>query len=284
MRSGMIKRFVFLSLGVVALCIFFIGTASAQTAARKRTARAAPARPGAVATPLPSPEPEKANSRPSESVQDRNNNKVNKRTSKVDPKPADNGFQPTHIYQFDQPNFTTSKIVIEHDDSGKGSISFTKKGFDETVTDPIQLSAATLERLNNALNALDFLNSTEDYQYEKDYSHLGNASITVRKDGRERTARYNWTQNKDAKALADEYRKLGNQYIWMFDITVARENQPLESPRLIDSFDSMLRRKDIADPEQMVPFLQGLANDERIPLIARNHAGKLVKQIEKSKK
>ena len=34
----------------------------------------------------------------------------------------------------------------------------------------------------------------------------------------------------------------------------------------------------------MLPFLQALSNDERVPLIGRNRAGKLVKQIEKQKK
>jgi uncharacterized protein (UPF0147 family) len=33
----------------------------------------------------------------------------------------------------------------------------------------------------------------------------------------------------------------------------------------------------------MVPFLTGLSNDERIPLIARNRATKIITQIEKSK-
>jgi hypothetical protein len=106
----------------------------------------------------------------------------------------------------------------------------------------------------------------------------------LKKGGKQRTVSFNWTQNKDAKLLMDEYRKLGNQYVWMFDITVARENQPLDAPRLMESLDSLVRRGEISDPRQMVPFLNGLANDERIPLIARNRAAKIVAQVEKSKK
>ena len=82
----------------------------------------------------------------------------------------------------------------------------------------------------------------------------------------------------------DEYRRVSNQFIWMFDLSVARENQPLESPKLMDALDSLIRRNEISDPAQMVPFLQSLVDDERIPLIARNHAGKLAKQIDKRKK
>lgn len=186
-----------------------------------------------------------------------------------------------YFYDYSQPNFLVTKIHIEYDEQGKGTITFEKRDFGESVTDPIQLSAATLERLKNAFDALDFLNSTENYQYEKDYSHLGVIKVRVKKDGRERTAEFNWTQNKEARILMDEYRKLGQQFIWVFDINVARQNQPLQAPSLMDTLDGYIRRNEISDAPQMIPFLKELSNDERIPLIARNHATKLIKEIEK---
>ncbi len=228
-------------------------------------------------TPLP-----KKNGRPGAS-EVRSQEPLNKRPSTASPKPTEASFVPSYHYEFTQPDFVVSKIVIEHDEAGKGSLSFLKKGYEEPVTDPIQLSAITLERINGALTALNFFDSDESYQYEKDFSHLGTVVFRAVKDGKERKTTFNWTQNKNAKILMDEYRKIGNQFIWIFDLTLARENQPLESPKLMDSLDSMIRRNEISDPIQMVPFLQGLVNDERIPLIARNHAGKLVKKIEKVK-
>jgi hypothetical protein len=219
--------------------------------------------------PAPSNEPQKAN-------QGRKNN-ARPATKKPD-------FIPNYFYEFTQPAFVISQINIEHDEKGKGKISFMKQGYDEAVTDPIQVSAASLERINNALTALNFLDSTESYQYEKDYSHLGNIKFKVTKDERTRETKFNWTQNENAKIIADEYRKIGQQYIWIFDVTLARENQPLEAPKLLDSLDSLIRRNEISDAEQMIPFLKELGNDERIPLIARNHATRLVEKIEKSKK
>jgi hypothetical protein len=194
---------------------------------------------------------------------------------------------PVYFYEFSRPEFPTSRVTIEHDENGRGKISFLKKDFDEAITDPIELSAATLEKVKTFWQALNFLESDENYQFEKDYSHLGIVKIRMKKDGRERIAEFNWTTNKDAKGLMDEYRKIGNQYIWMFDINVSRENQPLESPRMMNSLDSMLRRNEISDANQMIPFLKELENDERIPLISRNHANRLVtiiqKQIEKER-
>lgn len=229
---------------------------------------------GAEATTAPAV---KKNERPD----DGSGGKTNTRDGAAPPQTGARTLVPTHFYNFAQPEFVVSSISIEHDDTGRGRISFMKKDFDEPVSDPIQISPAALQRINAALKALNFFDSNENYQYEKDYSHLGNIKIHVKKDGRERTVTFNWTQNKDAKALADEYRKIGNQAIWIFDITVARENQPLNAPQIVDTLDSYIRRGEISDLDQMLPFLQGLSNDERIPLIARNHAAKIAKEIEK---
>lgn len=212
--------------------------------------------------------------------------KMNRRdtaaTSPAQDKPKT--LQATHFYYFTQPDFETSSIFLEHDNKGFGKISFQKKGLDEPISDPIQVSPAALERISAALKSMNYFDSTENYQYEKDYSHLGNIKIRVKDGDRERTITFNWTAHKDAKALADEYRKIANQAIWAFEVTVARENQPLEAPRKLDNLDALIRRGEISDTAQMLPLLQGLSNDERIPLIARNHAAKLIKQIEKNNK
>jgi hypothetical protein len=191
---------------------------------------------------------------------------------------------PNYFYEFSQPAFTISKILIEHDENGKGKISFVESISGEMITDPIDVSPAAIERINAALIALNFVDSTEDYQYEKDYSHLGNITIKVKKGEKERETKFNWTTNKEAKALSDEYRKISNQYIWMFDINLSRTNQPLESPKLMDVLEGYMRRNEISDAAQLIPFLKELGNDERIPLIARNHATRLISQIEKDKR
>ena len=152
------------------------------------------------------------------------------------------------------------------------------------ITDPIALSSTTMGKIRETLAALDFLNSSEDYQYERDYSHLGNASITIRKGGKERTAKYNWTVNKQAKELSDEYRRIANEYTWLFEFGVARENQPLRTPGMMDALDSFLQRNEIPDPSHLIPYLTKLSTDERLPLMARNHAIKLIAKIEKSSK
>lgn len=266
-------RITFLLLAIASIA----SLADAQT--RRTRTRSTTAKP-VVAAPAPSPTPDATGPAVVKSEPKKNERPASSNAATA-VAPAN---EPTYTYEFTQPEFPINKIVIEHDDAGKGTIAFTRKLFDETISDPLQVSPAALERINAAYAALNFLDSRDNYQYEKDYSHLGVSTFKLKRNGKQRTAVFNYTTNKDAKTLADEYRKLANQFIWMFDIGVARENQPLESPRLLDSLDALIRRKEISDPEQLVPLLKSLADDERVPLISRNHARKLVERIGKEKK
>jgi len=253
--------------------LIFAAFGIGQTA--KRNARPAVAKPAAtpqVVEPDPTPTPSaKRNERP------QNTSEVGK-----NPSPQTTA-KPNYIYEFDQPNFTVSHVTIEHDETGRGKITFMKRGLEEPDSDPLTLTQVTMDKIKAALTALSFLESTETYQTVRDYSHMGNVTFTYRKDGRERTVKYNWTENKDAKALMDEYRRISNQYVWQYDVAISRENQPLNAPSLMDELDGYLRRNEISDPPQMLPMLKELSNDERIPLIARNHAKRLVQKIEKVK-
>jgi hypothetical protein len=273
------KKFIFAVL-ILSFVACLATSFSAQTKKPvKKNVKPAAVNPTPDATPTPQPSPET----PTVNRQAKKNERPTSGSS-TSQATVQNKTTPNYFYEFTRPGFTVSKIHIEHDESGKGTISFVKDISDEVITDPIEVSPAALARIQTALAALDFFNSTENYQFEKDYSHLGNITIKINKNGRARETKFNWTQNLDARALADEYRKIANQYIWMFDINLSRENQPLESPKLMDVMDGYLRRNEISDAVQLIPFLKKLSEDERIPLIARNHATRLIKQIEKEKK
>lgn len=266
-------------LAYAVLTVFSVGFFfSAEGQTRKRAGKkAAPVAAKKAPGPDTSPAPPKRNERPVADV----SLAKNQDTAPVSvPK---RNTPPAYRYEFSQPDFVVSSIKIEHDESGTGTITFRKKGDDESITDPIRLSPKTISRINDALTALNFLDSNESYQHEKDFSHLGNMKFARTAAGKTREVAFNYTANKNAKLLMDEYRKIGNQYIWVFDIKVSRENQPLESPKLMDSLDSLIKRNEISDPVQMEPFLRELSDDESIPLIARNHAARLVKQFEKEK-
>lgn len=186
-----------------------------------------------------------------------------------------------YSYEFSQPKFYVKHIVLEHDANGRGTITFERLNEDTPVTEPIELSAVALARINAAWQALQFLDSNTDYQSSKQFPHLGTMRIGMERGERKRVAEFNWTNNSDAQALVNEYRKASDQAILVFDIAIARENQPLNAPKLMEAMESMLKRNGLSDPRQLIKLLQDLSTDEHVPLIARNHALRLLKQIQK---
>ncbi|HEX8491378.1 MAG TPA: hypothetical protein VF658_00925 [Pyrinomonadaceae bacterium] len=189
--------------------------------------------------------------------------------------------QVRYSYEFVQPQFFIRRIFIYHDEQGRGEISFERKDDTVAIVDPIELSETALGRVKALWDALKFLDSEASYQSERQLPHLGTMRLKMTRGERERTAEFNWTQDANANALVNEYRRVADQAIFVFNITLSRQNQPLEAPKLLDGLDRLYKRNGLSDPQQLVPLLNELANDERIPLIARNHAGRLLKQIQK---
>jgi len=184
-------------------------------------------------------------------------------------------------YEFTQPQFYIRHIVIEHDEIGRGKITFDRLNEEAPYTEQLELSPAATERILGLWQSLRFLDSNENYQSPRQYPHLGTMLLKMEQDSRKRTAEFNWTNNKTASLLINEYRRAADQAILVFDLSIARENQPLNSPKLMDQLETMLKRNALSDPQQLVTLLKDMSSDEHLPLITRNHAARLVKQIEK---
>jgi hypothetical protein len=187
----------------------------------------------------------------------------------------------TYTYEFTQPKFYVKHIVLEHDANGRGKITFERLNEDVPVVDPIELSPAALNRITSYWTALQFLDSNTDYQSDKQFPHLGTMRIGMQQGERKRIAEFNWTHNDSASALVNEYRKAADQAMLIFDISIARENLPLNAPKLMEAMESLLKRDGLSDPNQLLPLLKELSTDEHVPLIARNHALRLIKKIQK---
>ena len=212
--------------------------------------------------------------------------KHNARPQQAVPAPAvgaNNTDAVKYSYEFSQPKFYVKHIRLEHDANGRGTVTFERLNEDVPVTEPLELSPEALARINTAWQGLRFLDSDTNYQADKQFPHLGTMKIGMERGDRKRVAEFNWTNNRDAETLINEYRKAADQVILVFDIAIARENQPLNAPKLMETMESLLKRNGLSDPRQLLKLLQDLSTDEHVPLIARNHALRLIKQIEKQK-
>lgn len=220
----------------------------------------------------PTPAPGKTNNREATPAPA----KINAASTKADAIPAVH-----YSYEFNQPNFNIRRIVIAHDATGRGQVSFARKESEEVFTDPLQLSPVALARVLSAWEALKFLDSDANYQDEKQFPHLGTMTLAMKQGTRERKAEFNWTHDEQAAALVKEYRGIGEQQLFIFDVTLARQYQPSDTVKIFKRLESLLNRNELSDTAPLIPILSDLATDERIPLMARNHAARLLKKIEK---
>src|SRR2546423_7888612 len=200
------------------------------------------------------------------------------------PQHAEDKKQPvdatSYTYEFNQPAFLVSHILIEHDALGRGSITFVQRT-ETPIVEPVEISSAAQRRIFSLWKELRFLDSNENYQASKNFAHLGIYKIGMNDGKRKRIVEFNWSDNKTAWALAAEYRNVANQAIWIFDMKLAREMQPLNTPSLLTEVEGYLTRNELSDPKQLVPLLNELKTDYHIPLIARNHADRILQKIEK---
>jgi hypothetical protein len=185
-------------------------------------------------------------------------------------------------YVFENERFTTPRIEVVFGEDGVGKFRFQRKDSPEIINE-LKISAALLAQVRALFNELRFLDSAEDYQYKKDFSHLGRVTISQTRQGRTRTATFNYTDHQTMSRLVELFRNIATQETRVFEIEVVRATDPISTPAQLRLLESELRSKHIADPQRLMPLLQEIKMDESVPLIARNHAERLLQAIKKEK-
>ncbi|MCG3145326.1 MAG: hypothetical protein HONDAALG_02916 [Gammaproteobacteria bacterium] len=185
-------------------------------------------------------------------------------------------------YLFENPRFTTPVQELDFDGSGQGKFRFQRKDSDEIVN-KLALSSEVLSQLQLLFDDLNFLASSENYQHKKDFSHLGNMTITYSRAGKERTVKFNYTDNQSMNRLSEIFRNIVTQETRVFELEAVLQNDPISTPAQLRFLESELKSNHIADPRRFEPILKTIKLDEGVPLIARNHAERLLQMIRKGK-
>lgn len=185
-------------------------------------------------------------------------------------------------YLFENEKFTTPRIELEFGADGKGEFRFKKKGSDEIIN-KLAVTQTVLTQINFLLTELNFLASNENYQYKKDFSHLGTMTISYSNGGKHRKVSFNYTENAALNKLANIFRNIATQETRIFEIETVRQSDPISTPAQLRYLEGELKSRTIADPERFTPLLLEIKTDESVPLIARNHAERLLKEIKKTK-
>lgn len=185
-------------------------------------------------------------------------------------------------YLFENEKFTTPRIELEFGADGKGEFRFKKKESEE-IANKLEVTTMVLGQISALLAELNYLESSENYQHKKDFSHLGTVTIEIHQSGKHRKVQFNYTDNPAMSKLVNIFRNIATQETRVFEIETIRQSDPISTPAQLRYLDSELRSKNIADPERFVVLLQDIKLDDGVPLIARNHAERLLKEIRKPK-
>ena len=110
---------------------------------------------------------------------------------------------------------------------------------------------------------------------------MGWVTLGAKQGARERTVRFNYTMNQHMRELEEIFRGIASQEISLFDIENAERYQPLDVPKQLEMLENDLRLARIAEPARLLTALNEIAGDDSQPLIARNHAKRIIEAIKK---
>jgi hypothetical protein len=186
-------------------------------------------------------------------------------------------------YRFENPRFFIPWIEIKIEPDSKARLRFKRGESEEVIERDFEVLPRTQNRIIRLAQRLDLFNTNEEFQHKKNFSHLGWMTISVRQGRRTRSFRFNYTSNPHMTELADIFRALATQEINLTSIELAQQHQPLDLPRLLEGLENDLRLDRIAEPEKLLKILSNMSNDDVLPIIARNHANRLINGIKKGK-
>jgi len=186
-------------------------------------------------------------------------------------------------YKFENVRFYIRVIEIDLDTNGRGEVRFTRGESDEVLDCKVKLLPATIARIKKLVDLSGLLATDTEYQDKKDFSHMGWITLGARRGERERKTRFNFTTNAYIKELEEIFRGIATQEMSLFDIDNAERYQPLDLPKQLETLENDLRLARIAEPERVLVALNEIASDDSQPLIARNHAKRIIEAIKKRK-
>jgi len=187
----------------------------------------------------------------------------------------------TYCHENSRGPFETQCIQL--DSQAKGEVRFRRRQAD-TVTMPIQLSAAGREKFIAFLAATNYLDHPETFESGKKIADLGPKRLTIELPSGKREATFNFSLRKDVTDLSTFFEGLINQETLGFDIATAMQFERLSIPKRLEQVENELRANRIGDPERLIPLLEKIEADQQIMNYARTQAGKLKKQIQTAKK
>jgi hypothetical protein len=172
---------------------------------------------------------------------------------------------------------------VQLDADAKGEIKFKRRAA-EAVSLTVQLSETARQRFVSLVMATNYLENPETFESGRKIADLGPKRLIIELPSGKREGTFNFSLRKDITDLSAFFEALINQETLSFEISTAIQFERLSIPKRLEQLEREIQSNRIADPERLIPLLERIEKDQQIMNYARNHAGKIKKQIQSAKK
>jgi hypothetical protein len=146
----------------------------------------------------------------------------------------------------------------------------------------LKLSLATTQKMFALASELNNFRDAE-LNSRKKVANLGLKTFTYESGGRKNEARFNFTQQKQARDLVDIFEKVASAEEAVDSLEYAIKYDPLSLPQELLSIQVALRNDDLAEPELMIPSLEQISSNPRFLHVAQVRAQDILKSVGRDK-
>ena len=175
---------------------------------------------------------------------------------------------------------TPEYLSISVDSAGVGTYEGRKLD-DPSAPRALKLSSATTHRLFQLADALnDFRNV--DLESHRKVADLGLKTLTYERSGQKYQAQFNYSIRREATELTDLFEKIATVEQHIAALEYEAKYDHLSLPHELLQIQIDLDNKALADPELMVPALDGIVRNPRFLHLAQVRAQSILERLQNS--
>jgi hypothetical protein len=154
-----------------------------------------------------------------------------------------------------------------------------RKLADPPAPHTLQISAATAARLFSLAESLGYFRSLTLESNHK-VANMGQKTLTYEADGQASRVEYNYTENRTAQELVEQFEKISMVEQHIPQLEYALQYDRLSVANQLRTIQIELDEKDLVEPELLIPTLEKIAKNPRLLHLAQVRAQDLLKRIQ----
>jgi len=187
-----------------------------------------------------------------------------------------------YLYRFVSDHMLPNEVKVEFDGAGKGTLAFNAPD-GQAIHVPIRLKLSTIANFAPLFDSLDFFNSGQAYQSDRDTPKAGLVTIGFKRGSQERRVSFNNTDNSIIMEIRDGLHAITRQEYRAYLLDRALRDMPEMLPDALKAVDEAITKHEVPDPARFLPELEDVASRPGMSAESKKHAEELIKLIPATK-